>query len=328
EMTRAFSLNLTALSLLALVVGMFLIYNTVTFSVVQRRPVIGSLRALGMTRREIYALILLEALVLGLIGSAIGLAFGVLLGRGAVQMVTQTINDLFFVVSVRSVDIPLWTLVKGAAVGIFAALLGALLPALEATGVPPAGALQRSSVEDRARQTLPRVTIAALLLLLVGLFLLIPKWNLVVSFAGLFAVILGSAMLTPGLTLFLMQGVQRLVGRASVIERMAPRYIVRSLSRVSVATAALMVAVSVIIGVGIMISSFRTTVELWLEDVLQADVYVSAPLWVRTGHRARWNRPWHFGWPSIRASPTPPPTAPSMCWPGLWRKQPSLCACG
>ena len=103
-MTAAFRLNLTALSLLALVVGMFLIYNTVTFGVVQRRPVLGSLRALGMTRRQIFALILLEAGVLGLIGTLLGLALGVVLGRGAVQLVTQTVNDLFFVVTVREVE--------------------------------------------------------------------------------------------------------------------------------------------------------------------------------------------------------------------------------
>ena len=147
-MTAAFSLNLTALSLLALVVGMFLIYNTVTFSVVQRRPVLGSLRALGMTRREIYGLILAEAGFLGIIGTGLGLVLGVILGRGAVQLVTQTINDLFFVVAVREIDIPLLTLVKGAIIGICAALLGAALPAYEATSVPPAGALQRSNVEE------------------------------------------------------------------------------------------------------------------------------------------------------------------------------------
>ena len=95
EMTAAFSLNLTALSLLALLVGMFLIYNTVTFSVIQRRPVIGSLRALGMTQREIFGMILLEAGLLGLLGTGLGLALGVFLGRGAVSAVTQTVNDLF-----------------------------------------------------------------------------------------------------------------------------------------------------------------------------------------------------------------------------------------
>lgn len=277
EMTAAFELNLTALSLLALVVGMFLIYNTVTFSVVQRRPIIGTLRALGMTRREVYLLILLEAMLLGVLGTLAGLALGVGLGRGAVQLVTRTINDLFFVVSVREVDVPLGTLLKGAAIGVAAALAAAALPALEATSVPPAGALRRSNVEERARAALLWVGPAALGLLVIGALLLIPEWNLVVAFGGLFAIIVGMALLTPLLTLGLMAGVQGVLGRAGVIARMAPRTIMRSLSRISVAVAALMVAVSVIIGVGVMIGSFRSTVELWLEDVLQADIFVSPP---------------------------------------------------
>ena len=278
EMTAAFSLNLTALSLLALVVGMFLIYNTVTFSVIQRRPVIGTLRALGMTRTEIYLLILLEALVLGLIGTLLGLVLGVLMGRGAVQLVTQTVNDLFFVVAVREIELPLFTLLKGGVIGIFAALLGAALPAYEATSVAPAGALKRSDIEDRARQALPWLSVGGVLLLLLGLALLIPEWNLIVAFMGLFAVILGGALLTPLLTLGMMQGVAWLEGqRLGIIARMAPRTVIRSLSRTAVAVAALMVAVSVIIGVGVMIGSFRNTVEAWLEDVLQADIFISPP---------------------------------------------------
>jgi putative ABC transport system permease protein len=131
---------------------MFLIYNTVTFSVVQRRPVLGSLRALGMTRGEIFGMILLEAMLLGALGTLLGLALGVLLGRGAVGLVTQTVNDLFFVVSVREIEIPLFTLLKGAAdwAGRRAAI-GAAFPAWEATSVPPAGALKRSNVEERTR---------------------------------------------------------------------------------------------------------------------------------------------------------------------------------
>lgn len=278
EMTAAFTLNLTALSLLALVVGMFLIYNTVTFSVVQRRPVLGALRALGMTRREIYGLILLEAGILGLLGTLLGLGLGVILGRGAVQLVTQTVNDLFFVVAVREIEIPVLTLVKGGVIGVAAALLAAAIPAFEATSVPPAGALKRSDLEDRTRQLMPWISLGAVALLALGLGLLLPEWNLVIAFGGLFAVILGGALLTPLLTLLLMTAMQRLVtGRADVIGRMAPRTVTRSLSRTAVAVAALMVAVSVIIGVGVMIGSFRTTVEAWLESVLQADIFISPP---------------------------------------------------
>ncbi len=278
EMTAAFSLNLTALSLLALLVGMFLIYNTVTFSVVQRRPVIGSLRALGMTQREIFGMILLEAGLLGLLGTGLGLALGVFLGRGAVSAVTQTVNDLFFVVAVRDISIPIWTLVKGGVSGMAAALLAAAIPAWEATGVPPAGALKRSDVEQRALTVLPWVSGAGGLLVIVGGLLLIPAGNLVLSFAGLFGLIIGIALLTPGTTLWLMAGLQRLIGqRLGIVVRMAPRDIVRSLSRTSVAIAALMISVSVIIGVSVMIGSFRLTVEQWLDDVLQADIFVSAP---------------------------------------------------
>ena len=277
EMTAAFTLNLTALSLLALVVGMFLIYNTVTFSVIQRRPMLGTLRALGMTRREIFVLILSEALLLGLLGTILGLGLGVLLGRGAVQAVTQTVNDLFFVVAVRDVQIPVWTLLKGAAIGVLAALIGAAVPAWEATSVPPAGALRRSNVEERTRRLLPVISLAALGFLGLGALLMIPEWNLVVTFAGLFAIVIGVALLTPILTLWMMDGVQWLLRRSGVIERMAPRTIVRSLSRMAVAVAALMVAVSVIIGVGVMIGSFRQTVVLWLDDVLQADIFISPP---------------------------------------------------
>ena len=277
EMTAAFQLNLTALSLLALVVGMFLIYNTVTFSVVQRRPVLGSLRALGMTRREVFGLILGEAMLLGALGTLLGLGLGVLLGRGAVQLVTQTVNDLFFVVSVREVEIPALTLVKGTLIGLAAAAVGAAFPAWEATSVPPAGALKRSNVEERARQVLPWVTAAGLALFAVGAALLLPEWNLVVTFAGLFAIVVGTALLTPLLTLWLMAGAQRLLAGRGVIARMAPRTVIRSLSRIAVAVAALMLAVSVIIGVGVMVSSFRQTVVLWLDDVLQADIFVSPP---------------------------------------------------
>jgi putative ABC transport system permease protein len=193
-------------------------------------------------------------------------------------LVTQTVNDLFFVASVREIVVPPLTLVKGALIGVAAALLGAAFPAWEATSVPPAGALRRSNVEERMKRALPWVTGLGVALLAIGAALLLPDWNLVIAFAGLFGVIFGTALLTPLLTLALMR-LASAVARpwAGVIERMAPRTITRALSRTSVAVAALMVSVSVIIGVGVMVGSFRATVVLWLQDVLQADVYVSPP---------------------------------------------------
>ena len=279
QMTSAFRVNLTALSLLALVVGMFLIYNTMTFSVVQRRPLFGTLRCLGVTRREVFGLVIVEALIVGVLGALLGMMLGVLLGQGAVRLVTQTINDLFFVVTVRGVQIPASSLIKGGLVGVCATLLTAAPPAWEAASVPPRAALSRSGLESKAKRA---VTLAALgglgLVALGGGALLIPSRSLVLSFAGTFAVIVGFAMLAPIATGIFMRAVSPLLGKLwGTLGRMAPRDVVNALSRTSIAVAALMVAVSVTIGVSLMVSSFRHTVVAWLAETLQGDIYISAP---------------------------------------------------
>lgn len=279
EMTRAFRLNLTALSLLALVCGVFLIYNTMTFSVVQRRTLIGTLRALGVTRREVFSLVLGEALAVAVLGTAAGLGVGVLLGQGLVRLVTQTINDLYFVVTVRDLAVPAATLAKGAAIGIGATLLAALAPAFEATQAPPRAVLTRSALEARLRRALPQATALGIGLGLLGTGLLaIPGNRLGWSFAGLFAIIVGFALLAPGATVLLMRLLRTPMGAAfGILGRMATGGVVASLSRTAVAIAALVIAVSVTVGVGVMIDSFRRTVVRWLEMSLQADVYASVP---------------------------------------------------
>jgi putative ABC transport system permease protein len=279
SMTGAFRLNLAALSLLALVCGAFLIYNAMTFSVVQRRPQIGRLRALGVTRREILGSVLGEAAGIGLAGTALGLLLGIVLGRGLVVLVTQTINDLYFVLTVREAIVSPGPLLKGAALGLAGTLLAALAPALEATAVPPVTVLSRSAVETRLRRGLPALTGAALgLLALAALLLAIPTRSLPVAFGGVFAVILGCALLTPAVVLLAARALARPATRLfGILGGMAARGVAAGLSRTGVATAALMIAISVAVGVGVMIASFRQTVIRWLDYSLAPDVYVTAP---------------------------------------------------
>ena len=277
QMTEAFRLNLTALSTLALVVGMFLIYNTASFSVVQQRTTLGNLRALGMTRREIFTLILIEAGMLGVVGTAVGIGFGILLGRGTVQLVTQSINDLFFVVTVREIEISALILVKGTIIGIGTAVLAALIPAYQATQIPPVATLLRSQLEEQTHAMLPKVSIVGVCTLLVGALLLIPQWHLLLTFTGVIAILIGVAALTPVFTLGLMRLIRFPLARQGVLGQLAPRDITRSLSRTAIAIAALMVAISVIVGLSLMIGSLRSTVSQWLTDLLQADIYISSP---------------------------------------------------
>ena len=283
-MTAAFRTNLTALSLLALVVGLFLIYNTMTFSVVQRRPLFGTLRSLGVTRREVFTLVLVEAVLAGVIGTAAGLALGVILGQGAVRLVSQTISDLYFVVTVRGVEIPTGSLIGGGLMGLLATVVAAAPPAWEAASVPPSVALSRSRLEDKASVAVGRVALGGLSLLAAGgILLLLPTQGLVVSFGGALAVVVGFAMLTPLVTTLLMGAATPLTGQLwGALGRMAPRDVVKSLSRTSIAVAALMIAVSVTIGISVMIGSFRNTVEVWLAQSLRGDIYISPPAVIGT----------------------------------------------
>lgn len=279
QMSEAFKLNLSALSLLALVVGMFLIYNTVTFSVVQRRTIIGILRALGVTKNQIFGMIVTETAILGVIGTVIGLFLGIFLGQGALFLVTRTINDLYFTLNTTNVQISEFTLIKGAVIGIFASILAAAIPAYEATRVPPAGTMKRSTLESSIQKILPLVSLGGILVGLLGvLFLYVPTKRIEISFVGLFTIVIGAALLVPVFTVFLMKIVSPITKSVlGVIGKLAPRSINRSLSRTTVAIAALMVAVSVIVGVSIMIGSFRQTVVSWLGTTLTADIFISSP---------------------------------------------------
>ncbi len=281
QMIAAFEINLQAMSLLALVVGLFLIYNTVAFSVVQRRAVIGILRSLGATRAQIFAFILGEALILGAVGAALGLGLGLILGRGAVALVSQTISDLYFAVNVRGISVEASTLLKGAGIGMLASVVAALLPSLDATRTAPAGVMKRSTEEEQTRRLLPHITILAALLNLGGLLLLqLPGADLRLSFGALLMIIVGGAFFTPAALLIMMRLLLPIAGGAvfGILGVMACRAITRSLSRTSVAVAALTIAVSVIVGVNTMIGSFRATVADWLSNSLGAQIFVSPPL--------------------------------------------------
>ncbi|NIR31569.1 MAG: ABC transporter permease [Gammaproteobacteria bacterium] len=279
EMTRAFELNLIMLSLLALVVGMFLIYNTMTFSVIQRRSLIGTLRAIGVSRHQILGLVLLEAGLVGLAGTLLGLGLGVVLAEWLLALVTRTINDLYFTLNVRELTLAPIVLWKGAALGLGAAVVAAAVPAVEATRVPPRAAIARSLIEARAHRLVAPAAAGGVALLAVGAALLAwPDGRLGAGFAALFTIIVGFTLLAPGVTLLLVRLLQPLARAcAGALGPLSVRGVAATLSRTAIAIAALMVALAASVGVGVMVDSFRESVASWLRTTLTADVYVSLP---------------------------------------------------
>jgi putative ABC transport system permease protein len=278
EMTRAFRTNLTALGLLALVVGMFLVYSTISFTVVQRRASIGLLRAIGAQRREVIAGFLLEGAALGVVGTVLGLALGHALAAGLLGLVLQTIGNLSFTVALGAARPSSFIYVEGIALGLGATLLAALVPALEAARTTPDAALSRARLERTSHARARVVAWSALPLLgCAGALLIVDRQSLVLAFAALFCVLCAGAACVPAATAGLMRILAPAArGAGGLPLLMAVRGVTRSLSRTGVATAALAVAVATVIGIGVMIASFRSSLITWLDTTLPADVYLSA----------------------------------------------------
>ncbi|HEX4619529.1 MAG TPA: FtsX-like permease family protein, partial [Steroidobacteraceae bacterium] len=277
-MTDAFMTNLKAMSLLALLVGTLLIYGAVSFAVLQRRAIIGVLRALGATRREVLTLVLGEAAVLGLAGAVCGVVLGLVIGRGLVGLVSRTINDLYFVLAVSEVSVPPGVVLEALGAGLATALVAALLPALEAAGNAPALGLARSVLEGRAARAARRLAVLGLALACgAGLTVALSHRSLLAGFVALFLLLLAVAAVTPAVLRALALGAARLAARLSSVARLACADVGASLSRTGVAIAALGMALTAMIGVGVMVESFRESLREWLVETMRADVYVSAP---------------------------------------------------
>lgn len=279
QMTRAFHINLTALSLLALLVGMFLIYNTMTFMVLKRRHSFGILRSLGVTRQQMFQFVLMEALCIGFIAVLIGIPAGSLLGKLLLQLVNRTINDLYYVIPASQLALSPLSWAKGITLGLLATLAAAMVPAWEAAKVTPKEAMSRADLEARSRSWIGWAALPGIAALLTGgLVIMLSSKGIVAGFTGIFIIIIGCVLLTPLCSVIIMTlfsiPASFIFGASG---KLAMRSVRASLSRTVVAVSALMVAFATVIGIGLMISSFRGSVELWLSSLLRADMYIGTP---------------------------------------------------
>jgi len=275
SLTESFQLNLQALSLLTLMVGLFLIYNTMHSFVMQRRLLMGRLRALGVLQQQIYRAILSEALILGFIGTLIGLPLGLYLATFLLELASQTINDHYYVTTVNRLFFSPVIVFKGISLGLLVTVIAAWAPAYRAARIPPAEQLQRISQERPQWQRSVRV-FALVLLVSTGIA---TAWynnsGVIGGFVAIFCLLMVSALLTPQLLQGLTWLLARLMPQRKVLAwNMAVRDTRRNLSRTGVAAMALLVAVTSTNGIGVMVASFRDTLALWLQARVNAEAYV------------------------------------------------------
>jgi putative ABC transport system permease protein len=278
KMLEAFRWNLRVLSYISLVVGAFLIYNTIAVSVVRRRNEIGVLRAIGATRLQVRLLFLTEAALFGLTGSIIGMALGDVMARGAVRLLAATVNALYVSSTPSPIMLSPGVTLEALCVGLGVSLAAAFFPAREASLVPPVEAMARGQREYHARLSSHRDLLCSFLLAIVA------AWSAsrtpvngkpLFGYVACFALLLSSALAIPALISAVSRAASRLAAALLGVEGMlAARSLATSLARTSVLVAALSTAVAMMVSVGIMVGSFRETVSTWMESQLQADLYL------------------------------------------------------
>jgi len=278
-MTAAFRLNLTILSLIAILVGAYLILQALDAAVVRRRAEIATLRSMGVDGGVLFGTYLLEAFFLGIIGSVGGVGVGHLLALGAVGMLSETVNALYFATSIEALSITSTDILIGIGLGVVFSLLAGWIPARDATQTPPAQILARGDWSP-GFHWLRNPRMGLMLLLLGALALLFPSMELeggsklpVGGFVTAGCWILGAALLSGHLLVFLAGCLRPLC--TGVVSRLACSRLYDGSSRHRLAVAGLVVAVSMVTGMFQMIGSFRDTIEEWFDVRFQADLYVS-----------------------------------------------------
>jgi putative ABC transport system permease protein len=279
RMLSAFRWNLRVLSYVALIVGAFLIYNTISVSVVRRRPEIGAVRALGASRRAVMLAFLAEAAALGLAGALAGLPLGRLMASAAVGLIGATVNALYVSSTPGAIELTGRTVALALAIGIGLSILSALSPAREASQVSPVDAMGRGRRDfvirvHRVRDLMLAIALGAAAAMVAQAPALggIPVFGYVAAVLS----VASCGLAIPALVNFLGTRSSRLLGRWLGVEALlASRSLAGSLRRTSVLVAALATAIAMTTSVGIMVGSFRTTVVVWLNSALPADLYLS-----------------------------------------------------
>ncbi|HSC57898.1 MAG TPA: FtsX-like permease family protein, partial [Nitrospira sp.] len=302
KMVGAFQLNLAVLSWVGLLVGMFLVYNTMSFSVAQRRREIGIYRALGMSEERVAGLFLLEAGLFGCLGGLLGGLAGLWLARSLVVLVSRTISDLYVPLAsagtFTSFDVhSVISIVQGIVVGMLVSMAGALGPSIDASRTVTIKALAPGDYETSEALRSRRYVWGSLVLLIVGMLCAFgrPVGGLpLFGYAATLCLLGALALLAPVAIVALRPKHQRSMTTAPALtanlRRMAADHAARHPGRNAVTVSALMVGLAIMIGVVVMVRSFRETVEAWVNQTVMADLIIAPPAWLhgkQVGQAAR-----------------------------------------
>jgi putative ABC transport system permease protein len=264
-------------SLFALVVGMFIIYNSFAIAVTQRRSEIGVLRALGATQQQVRGVFLMESALAGLVGSSLGVAAGILSARVLAVTMGQLVEEMVGVAQrTNEAAMDPWLIATALIIGIATSVIAAWIPARNAAAVDPVQALQKGKYQVlSAGENRRRRLVAALLLTASLVTLLFASWK-AAFYAGYVMMIGAGLLFTPTLTLLLAKGIRPVLSRVLPAEgTLAADSLIQAPRRTSATVAALMLSLAMAMGFGGVTESMFGSVDEWMTATLNPDFFVS-----------------------------------------------------
>ncbi len=283
-LVSAFRLNLTAMSLISVFVGLFVVFSSTQASLVRRRAEFGLLRSLGASRGQLLFLILTRTLVLGALGVAIGLPLGYWVATVNADLVSATLTNIYLLREIEAIRVAPALIALSAGIGLGGALTGALVPAIDMSRRDPSALLSAYTLHEQTRDAArPLAAVGLALLVACGVWYWTAGrgWQ-PAGFVLAVALLLGLPLMTP----LAVRWVSAPVGARDFGLRFSIRSLAVRLQSTAVAVASLAVAVSMLAGITIMIGSFRQTVEVWIGSTVRADVYITTQTWARSINRA------------------------------------------
>ncbi len=280
-LVTSFRYNLQFVSLIAILVGVFLLYNTVFMTVVKRRTEIGILRALGMERKTVIFLFTAQGLLLGLVGSLIGIAFGQLAAYFSVIAVEKTVSTLYSTIAISDYLLSGRDVLMSLALGTCISLIASLVPAYEASTIRPHETSREGSFEGRYRPYERALACAGIASIVIGISLAYLDYRYapfsfpLLAYIGILFMIGGFTLVSP-FTLVLM---------LKLLKRPAERFFRSSATlsagdlrgnayRFSVALMSVATSSALIFSLLIVIFSLRGSLQSWIDRNITADIYI------------------------------------------------------
>jgi putative ABC transport system permease protein len=280
RLVAGYRLALSLASLVALFVGAFIIYNSLAIAVAQRRREVGILRALGATRAQVLLLFVCEGLLIGLLGSVLGLGFGFVLAQAALGTVAAAISALYVPIKVGALVVTAGAVWPAFGLGVGAATVAAFLPARRAATIDPVHAMtdtiQAADVAVPSNKVALGLAAAVLLVTLVtGVFAHVYV-NTTAAILVAALLLLAGTFCAPVLSDWVGRVAQRYARRLGPAAMLGAVSFARNRGRNAVSIAALGLALANMVNVNTLIGSMKHTTDAWLDRSFRADVFVFA----------------------------------------------------